>query len=106
MENKKLTHDIFVESGYEHLMPKQLCFRRVYQERVIFCLGAFGAVGFLFGIGKGRLKRNKGLRSYLALAHTTRHRLYTERQRYACMQDIFEAFSPLHELLAAWHSFD
>ncbi|CAK9066850.1 unnamed protein product [Durusdinium trenchii] len=32
VENKKLTHDFFVESGYQHLMPKQLCFRRIYQD--------------------------------------------------------------------------
>ena len=28
VENKKLTRDFFVECGYGHLMPKQVCFRR------------------------------------------------------------------------------
>eukprot|EP00435_Cladocopium_sp_Y103_P002672 s2313_g1.t1 len=32
VENKKLTHEFFVESGYEHLMPRQMCFRRSYYD--------------------------------------------------------------------------
>ena len=32
VENKKLTRDFFVEGGYGHLMPKQVCFRRCYRE--------------------------------------------------------------------------
>ncbi|CAJ1332516.1 unnamed protein product, partial [Effrenium voratum] len=32
VENKKLTHDFFVEAGYAHLMPKQLCFKRLYHD--------------------------------------------------------------------------
>ena len=32
VENKKLTHEFFVESGYEHLMPRQMCFRRKYYD--------------------------------------------------------------------------
>ena len=32
VENKKLTHEFFVQSGYEHLMPRQMCFRRSYYD--------------------------------------------------------------------------
>lgn len=30
VENKRLTHDLFVECGFEHLVPRQACFSREY----------------------------------------------------------------------------
>lgn len=43
VDNKKMTHDIFVECGYSHLRPKQVCFPRVYANdlapRIIKDLG-------------------------------------------------------------------
>lgn len=34
VENKKLTRDFFVEGGYGHLMPRQVCFRRSYSDHL------------------------------------------------------------------------
>ncbi|CAE7687045.1 dnc [Symbiodinium microadriaticum] len=34
VENKKLTRDFFVEGGYGHLMPRQVCFRRSYRDHL------------------------------------------------------------------------
>jgi len=32
--DKKLTHDLFEQTGYSHLVPKQVCFPRVYHKRL------------------------------------------------------------------------
>ena len=52
VENKKLTHEFFVESGYEHLMPRQMCFRRSYYDTL--ALDLIEGLGLSAGSGPER----------------------------------------------------